>query len=559
MNKGFLRRGLRIMPCLAALMIMMSASVSHAVPVYGITTTNQLVRFDSATPGMISSPLAITGLQAGDMLIGIDFRPATGRLYALSNTGRLYLISATTGVAIFVGAQITPALSGTEFGVDFNPVPDRLRIVSDAEQNLRANPNTGGAATVDTPLAYAAGDANAGQNPNIVGAAYTNSFPGAATTTLYDIDSTLNILVTQNPPNNGTLNTVGALGVNPSNLVGFDIQSVGGNNLAYASFVLEGETAAKFYSINTTTGAATLIGAIGGAGQVRDIAIAGNGRAVVDYDGDGKTDYSVFRLNNNTYYVLLNGGGGTIYQQFGLSDDFQTPGDYDGDGKTDFAVWRESVGTFFVLKSSTSTLQSQPFGQPGDEPVARDYDGDGKTDFAVARRTGGQLIWYVLQSTNGAVTGQQFGLDTDFVAPGDYDGDGRFDLAVQRNSGGQSFFYILQSTAGFRGEQFGLAGDLNVPGDYDGDGKTDIAVYRQGSQSFWYIRRSSDNQLQSAQFGSKGDYTTQGDYDGDGKTDIAVFRPSNGTFYVLQSANGQTFTQRWGADSDYPVANYDTH
>jgi hypothetical protein len=558
MNKGLLRRGLWIMPCLAALMIIMSASVSHAVPVYGITTANQLVRFDSATPSTLNISLAITGLQAGDTLVGIDFRPATGRLYALSNTSRLYIINTTTGAATFV-ANLNVAPNGTEFGFDFNPTVDRIRINSDADQNLRVNP-ADGTVTTDTPLAFMAGDVNAAQNPNVVAAAYLNSFGGATATTLYDIDSNLDILVTQNPANNGTLQTVGPLGVDTSNLAGFDIASA---NSAFAVLTVGGTS--NLYSINLASGAATFIGGIGinsplaeGSVSVRGLAIGGN-RAVVDYDGDGRTDYSVFRLTNSTYYVLLNGSGGTIFQPFGQSDDFQTPGDYDGDGKTDFAVWRESVGTFFVLRSTNNTLQSQQFGQPGDEPVARDYDGDGKTDFAVARRTGGQIIWYVLQSTNGTVTAQQFGLDTDFVAPGDYDGDGRFDLAVQRNAGGQSFFYILQSTAGFRGEQFGLAGDLNVPGDYDGDGKTDVAVYRQGSQSFWYIERSSDGQLQTAPFGTKGDYTTQGDYDGDGKTDIAVFRPSNGTFYVLQSANGQPFTQRWGNSSDYPVANYDTH
>ncbi|MBC7912409.1 MAG: DUF4394 domain-containing protein [Pyrinomonadaceae bacterium] len=814
MNKGFVRRGLWIAPCLAIIMIALSASAVHAVPVFGITTTNQLVRFDSATPGTINTSLPVTGLQAGETIVGIDFRPANGQLYGVGSTSRIYIINTTTGAATQVGAAVlSPALNGTAFGVDFNPVPDRLRIVSDADQNLRVNP-ADGVAVNDGTIAFMAGDVNAGQNPNVVAAAYINNFNGATTTTLYDIDSNLDILVTQNPANNGTLQTVGALGVNTTDLAGFDITTSGATNTAYAALNLVGDTVTKFYTINLATGAATPAGTIGGAIQLRGIAVGlvpiasqtafaltnsnrlvrfntvdpgtalsavsignlnigdqvlaidfrpatgqlygmvrdllgtsyrlviinpttgattavapvapsptgsffgfdfnpvpdririisdadqnlrvnpadgvalvdgtlayaagdtnvgqnpnvagagyannftgtasttlydidtnldilvtqnppnngtlntvgtlgvdttnlvgfdigsannafaaltlatdpvsklytinlttgratlvgnidltvsdgieqviglaiGGNDAVVDYDGDGRTDYSVFRLSNNFFYVLLNGTGGNITQQFGQAgSDIQTPGDYDGDGRTDFAVWRESTGTFFVLRSSNNTLLSQAFGQPGDEPVARDYDGDNRTDFAVVRRTGGQMVWYILNSANGSFRAEQFGLVTDIVAPGDYDGDERFDLAVQRNSGGQSIFFILQSTAGFRGEQFGLAGDLNVPGDYDGDGKTDIAVYRAGTTSFWYIRQSSDNGFRAVQFGTKGDFTVQGDYDGDGETDVAVYRPSLGTFFVLQSSNGLPFTQRWGTNEDYPVANFDTH
>ncbi|MEO6390501.1 MAG: DUF4394 domain-containing protein, partial [Pyrinomonadaceae bacterium] len=274
MRKSFNRRSLWLVPSLAALFILLGASAAQAVPIYGLTTSNQLIRFESNNPAALTLSLGVTGLAGGDVLIGIDFRPANQQLYALSNTGNVYVINTVTGVATVVGTPITPALAGTEFGIDFNPVPDRLRIVSDAEQNLRANPNTGGAATVDGPLAYNAGDPNQGQNPNIVGAAYTNNFAGATTTVLYDIDSTLNILVTQNPPNNGTLLTTGALGVNPSNLVGFDIQTTNQGDTAYASFVLEGETASKLYRINLTTGAATFLGAIASASTVRDIALA---------------------------------------------------------------------------------------------------------------------------------------------------------------------------------------------------------------------------------------------------------------------------------------------
>ena len=178
--------------------------------VYAVTTANNLISFDIATPGTLQSNVAITGLQAGENVLGIDFRPVfTKQLYALGSTSRLYTINLTTGAATVVGAQFTTLLNGGAFGFDFNPTVDRIRVTSDADQNLRLNPDTG-TVTVDVNL-------NPG-NPNVVGSAYTNNFAGATTTTLYDIDSNLDILAIQNPPNNGTLNTVGSLGLKTSDL-----------------------------------------------------------------------------------------------------------------------------------------------------------------------------------------------------------------------------------------------------------------------------------------------------------------------------------------------------
>src|SRR4029079_18534350 len=98
--------------------------------------------FDSATPGTISTPVAITGLQTSETLVGIDVRPSDGLLYGVGSTSRLYTIHTVSGVATQVGTgTFAPALSGTNFGVDFNPVTDRLRVVSDADQNFRLNPN----------------------------------------------------------------------------------------------------------------------------------------------------------------------------------------------------------------------------------------------------------------------------------------------------------------------------------------------------------------------------------------------------------------------------------
>lgn len=254
----------------------------RAETIIALTSGNRLLFFQPTTPGTISRTLSVTNLQGGEILLGMDHRPATGQLYAIGSGGRLYTIDTGTGAATLVASLAADpadatspftALNGTAFGVDFNPVPDRLRVVSNAEQNLRINP-ANGLTTTDDPLAYAVGDPNQATNPNVVAAAYANNLAGATTTTLFGIDSNLDILVIQNPPNNGTLNTVAALGANTSDQIGFDISGVTGN--VYASLTVGG--AAGFYTINSTTGLATLVGAIdaatlGGEGVV-DISVA---------------------------------------------------------------------------------------------------------------------------------------------------------------------------------------------------------------------------------------------------------------------------------------------
>ena len=258
---------------------LLSASVgAQALTVYAVTTTNQLGSFDSATPAATANVGAISGLQSGEVVLGIDFRPATGQLFALGSTSRLYVINTSTAAATLVGSGFsTPTLFGLSFGFDFNPTVDRIRSVSDGDQNLRLNPITGGNAATDTTLAYAGSDVNAGDNPAIVGSAYTNNFAAAPSTVLYGIDWQNDILVTQSPPNAGTLNTVGALGINTSDQVGFDIFSSGGIDTAFAS--LTTGDGGGFYGINLLTGSASLIGYVdpnwvGVGNSLRDIAIA---------------------------------------------------------------------------------------------------------------------------------------------------------------------------------------------------------------------------------------------------------------------------------------------
>lgn len=260
----------------ALLGVGMSAPV-QAVEIYGLSTRNELVRFDSATPNNLQQATFITGLAANEGLLGIDFRPNGGQLYGLGSFGRIYTLNTTTGAATFMSSIFNSAnmqpilLSGTEFGVDFNPVPDRLRITSNTGQNLRVNVATG-ATTIDGALNQPNG------TPYIVASAYTNSFAGATSTTLFNIDSSGNMLTIQNPPNNGTQVNVGMLGADVTALAGMDILTVGATNTAYAALQVAGSQGSRLATVNLATGAASFIGSIGleqtsDSLAIRDIAV----------------------------------------------------------------------------------------------------------------------------------------------------------------------------------------------------------------------------------------------------------------------------------------------
>jgi hypothetical protein len=223
------------------ILIAFQAASAMAAQIFGVDPANNLVRFDSAMPGTIVSSQPISGLAGGETILGLDFRPKDGTLFALGSTSRLYVVDYTTNPS---GATATPVgsagmftLSGTAFGFDFNPTVDRIRVVSDTDQNIRINPNDGTLAGTDTPLAYASGDPNAAQNPNVVGSAYANTSNGSTTTTLFGIDSNLDILVRQGgvnvppgtpSPNSGQLFTVGSLGADVSSNAAFDIEGTTG-------------------------------------------------------------------------------------------------------------------------------------------------------------------------------------------------------------------------------------------------------------------------------------------------------------------------------------------
>jgi hypothetical protein len=276
-----------------------------------------------------------------------------------------------------------------------------------------------------------------------------------------------------------------------------------------------------------------------------------------DFDGDRKTDFSIFRPSSGVWFLQRStlGIGGA---QWGLATDKNSPADFDGDGITDVAVWREATrSNFFILQSSSDTVRIEDFGVTGDDPaIVGDWDGDGKADPAVYRNggVGSQSFIFFrgsLNNPNGNITFVPWGLGGDVPVRGDFDGDGKMDAAVFRSS--DLNWYILKSSnLQLQVQQWGFATDKRIEGDFDGDGKTDFAVFRP-SDTFWYILQSSNGQADIRHWGLTGDIPLQGDYDGDGKSDLAIWRETDHNFWVLQSGGGVRIFN-FGLTGDTPIA-----
>ena len=300
---------------------------------------------------------------------------------------------------------------------------------------------------------------------------------------------------------------------------------------------------------------------------------------VIDFDGDGKTDYSVIRdiggspLPHSRWFIASNATNVVSAFDWGYVTDFDTPADFDGDHKTDIAVWRQGEAGnsfFYILQSQTNTVRIVNFGQGGDDPsVVADYDGDGKADPAVYRPgTPGstQSIWFYLGSLNNPnnnITFVPWGQQGDFAAPGDYDGDGKNDFCIQRDGGAQGIFWLRTAAGATKVTWFGQPTDTVVTGDYDGDGKTDLAAIRgvAGGSIQWAWLSSLNNTINYRIFGLvASDFPTQGDYDGDGATDVSVWRPgSPGVFWTLRSSTNSVGAYGFGTTGDFPTAAVNKH
>jgi hypothetical protein len=246
--------------------------------VYAVNDAAELIRFQASRPQQLELRLPLQGLEPGDRLVGMDFRVTRGVLYALAASGRLYTVDTATARLSRVGSGAPVALQGQRFGVDFNPVADRLRVVSDSGQNLRLHPDTGAVAATDPALQGPAPRAGAAAL-RVAGAAYTYNKRDDKLTTNYAIDLTNGWLLTQGSregvlpavsPNTGTLAVVGELGTGALEDAAFDIADT--NNAALAALRSGGRT--RLFAVDLDTGRATLLGTVGDGRALWGLAIA---------------------------------------------------------------------------------------------------------------------------------------------------------------------------------------------------------------------------------------------------------------------------------------------
>lgn len=269
---------------------------------------------------------------------------------------------------------------------------------------------------------------------------------------------------------------------------------------------------------------------------------------IVDFDADRTTDRVHWDAPAGTWktdYINVGGAAVRTNFQWGAAGDIPTPGDFDGDGETDYAVFRPSNGVWYIRRSSDGAFQFTQFGLSEDIPVAFDFDGDDKTDIAVYRPAEG--VWYIINSETQQFSIVNWGLSEDKPVPADFDGDGKADLAVYRPSEG--IWYVLRSSdGGFTAVKWGVSEDKPLPADYDGDGRADFTVFRP-SENVWYILRSFNGQFATVPFGTNGDIMQPGDWNGDGTIELGVYRPDQQIWYFSNTIVGREF----GSPGDVPI------
>ena len=558
--------------------------------IYGLTETNSLFRFDSATPAVVSTPVAITGLGVGEILRGIDFRPRTGQLIGSTVVGsvfsnaivRTYRINPTTGVANLIGATAAPLpeAGDVDTGYDFNPTVDRIRYINDNDENARLNPNTGLLAGNDTDLtsvAPATGD-------DIAAAYDRNTDRQNATflrTTLYVIDENENLLGVQGGidgagpggPNAGVITAIGALGFNVSSGAdaSFDIAETldtttnnNGNGTAFAAF--SNGTTTSLYTINLTTGAATLVGLIGTGGPLNGMAVAPEGVVVV---GSGTGANGDVRLFDPTTGALRIG----IVPFAGFQGGVRVAaGDVNGDGVPDAVATAVAAQGHVKVFDGISGAEIRSFfafaGFQGTVNVSTgDVNGDGFADILVAANgaPGGHVKAF--SGRDGTELASFFAYEGFFgnvtVSAADFDNDGDKEIVTAAASNGHVKVFSGTGTAFasallptfvnsfFAFDGFGT-GDVNVAsGDINGDGISDIAV-SSGAGTQGHVRAfNGSNQAVLASFFAFAGSTTGAaiglaDSNGDGLLDIRV-TPGSGvdasvTTFDLAGTSLGTFT-----------------
>ena len=353
----------------------------------------------------------------------------------------------------------------------------------------------------------------------------------------------------QSAVNFGTSGGSGNVSVTAGSVCSY-LASSNANWVQITSPVQSGNSTVTF-NVQPNVSASSRTASVTVSGQTFSVNQAGAVGKRFDFDGDGKADLSIFRPANGVWWVLNSGLAGSYSAvPFGLSTDKTTPADYDGDRKTDFSIYRG--GIWYIFQSLTNTIRIDSWGIATDTAVPGDYDGDGKADLAIYRAN--EANWYVRRSIDSSYQVTNFGLSTDKPIPADFDGDGRMDFAVYRpgaNTAAASSWSTLNSSNNAAATiQFGNGGDIAVPADFDGDGRDNIAVFRP-STGTWYTSTNPATNYGAVQFGMSGDIPAPADFDGDGKADVAVFR--QGIWYILNSGNGTVRTDFWGISSDKAI------
>ncbi|HYP54576.1 MAG TPA: DUF4394 domain-containing protein, partial [Pyrinomonadaceae bacterium] len=296
-NRSRLRR-LALTHVAAFAFLLLGHAVARAVPVVGLTTENELVMFDSNAPGHVFHRVAVNNLaETGEVLIGIDYRPSNGRVYGLSDRSRVYIVDVATGRVVALGGRFSPPLqdigpqTGREVGFDIDPVQDRARVVG-CSVNYQLALDTGGVIAAHNALTFAPGQPRAGQRACASGAAYSNNFRGATSTTLYAIDSSADELMTvgsvggsPSSPNSGQVFVIGKLfGPHPATeFAAFDI-APGTASLAFVALTGADAVATRLGTVNLSTGRADIIDHIGG--QQGSAFVYLRGMAVLPADAD---------------------------------------------------------------------------------------------------------------------------------------------------------------------------------------------------------------------------------------------------------------------------------
>ncbi|HEV7667192.1 MAG TPA: CotH kinase family protein [Thermoanaerobaculia bacterium] len=271
--------------------------------------------------------------------------------------------------------------------------------------------------------------------------------------------------------------------------------------------------------------------------------------APADFDGDGKTDRTVWRSSQAKFYTVLTSTGVVASPIFGAAGDIPLSGDFDSDGRVDYALWRPSTGDWDVRNSSTGLHTITALGTNGDIPVVGDFDGDGRADLTVWSNS--PAGFFTRASSTGLTVQTVFGTSGDIPVVGNYDGDRKTDYALWRPTAGEWDIY-QSSTSSHSIRYWGTNGDVPVARDFDLDGKADISVWR-ASQAKFYTILSSTNTVSTPIFGAAGDIPTLGDIDADIKGDYGLWRQSTGGWDILKSTTGLHSTAFWGTNGDVPL------